>query len=194
MFIVKQIGRGKINVQTSGFKKKDIYGHLYDIENINYKLFISTSYYDFLKMSSLCYLTKMTALPKNVKSEYNNDNFIISGLTTGEMYYINILIENPETGELLTFNPVSIEIQGYNIILVSLAIIIIIILIFGVFYYQRKYFMAEKIIQYERADIMNMAKIPQLQTVSEMTSIINKKEKELQKEKYIKLKENESQI
>ena len=192
--VVKQIGRGKINVVTSGFKKKDIYGHSYEIENINYKVFVSTSFIEFSKMSSLCYLTRMTSLPNGVKSEYKDNNFIISGLTSGELYYINILIENPETGELLTFNPISIEIEGYNFFSIILAIIIIILLLIGLLYYQRKYFMAEKIIQYERADIMNMAKIPQLETVSEMASIVNKKELERQKEKYTKLTDNENKI
>ena len=41
--------------------------------------------------------------------------------------------------------------------------------------------MAEKIIQYERADIMNMVKIPQVESITEIANII--KNKEIEKKK-----------
>ena len=187
-------GIGKIKLEMMNLNKKDIYGRVYQINNINYKLFISTSPYDFTKMNSLCYLSKMSSLPKSVNHTKKNNEIYINGLETGEVYYINVLIENPETGELLIFNPIVVEVDSYNILLIGITILIIVILFIGLIYYQRKYFMAEKIIQYERADIMNMVRIPQVENITEMANIIKNKEIEKEKEKYSKLTDNENKI
>ena len=145
-------------------------------------------------MNSLCYLSKMSSLPKSVNHTKKNNEIYINGLETGEVYYINVLIENPETGELLIFNPIVVEVDSYNILLIGITILIIVILLIGLIYYQRKYFMAEKIIQYERADIMNMVRIPQVENITEMANIIKNKEIEKEKEKYSKLTDNENKI
>ena len=187
-------GIGKIKLEMNNLNKKDIYGRVSQINEIHYKLFISTSPNDYSKMDSLCYLSKMSSLPNGVKHNITKNVIYISGLKNGEIYYINVLIENPDTGELFIFNPIIVEVDSFNILLVTIAILIIVLLVIGIIYYQRKYFMAEKIIEYERADIMNMARIPQIQSVTEMANIIKNKENEKQKEKYTKLTDSDNKI
>ena len=187
-------GIGKIKLEMINLNKKDIYGRIYQINDINYKLFISTSPYDYSKMDSLCYLTKMSSLPKNVDHNIKKNEIYISGLKNGEVYFINVLIENPETGELFIFHPIIVEVDSFNLLLIGITIFIIVMLVIGIIYYQNKYFKAEKIIEYERADIMNMARIPQVENITEMANIIKNKEFEKQKEKYSKLTDTDNKI
>ncbi len=156
---------GEVKLEISKITIKNMAGKLNEIKNmdLSYKLFISTDINDFEYMSSLCFLSKMNQLPKNVKTYIKNNEIFVSGLKFGIKYFVNMIIRNPISGELITLTPTILEpnvkIQ-FNYFYIIFAVIVIILLAVGVWYYRNKYIVTKAVLNYEQNDIRNMASFP----------------------------------
>jgi hypothetical protein len=156
---------GEVKLEISKITIKNMAGKFSEIKNmdLNYKLFISTDINDFTYMSSLCYLSKMQNLPKNVKTYIKNNEIFVSGLKLGIKYFVNMIIRNPISGELITLTPTILEVNTktqFNYLYLVVAVILIILLAVGLWYYRNKYIVTKAVLNYEQNDIRNMASFP----------------------------------
>ena len=155
---------GDIKLEISKMKINNLSGKKGEIKNIdiNYEVIISSDIKDFSYMSSLCYLSKM----KNISREFNtyvkNDEIYISGLKPGKRYFMNIILRNPISGELITLTPTIIENKNYKFPIgyIIIAIIIIIILVVIICYYRKEYLVTKAVLNYEQNDVRNMDRLP----------------------------------
>ena len=158
---------GEVKLDISKMKINNLYGKLGEIKNvdINYEVVVSTDINDFSYMSSLCYLSKMKNGTKIANSYVKNDEIYLSGLKPGKKYFINIILRNPISGELITLTPTIIEMNKYNkyslpLGYIILAIIIFIILVIIICYYRKEYLVTKAVLNYEQNDVRNMANFP----------------------------------
>ena len=155
---------GDIKLEISKMKINNLSGKKGEIKNIdiNYEVIISSDIKDFSYMSSLCYLSKM----KNISREFNtyvkNDEIYISGLKPGKRYFMNIILRNPISGELITLTPTIIENKNYKFPIgyIIIAVIIIIILVVIICYYRKEYLVTKAVLNYEQNDVRNMDRLP----------------------------------
>ena len=130
-------------------KKRDVFGKENYADSMNYTFIISDQKKDLLYMESTCYLTKM--IQNNAISKYNlnidydktNNAIDVKGLESGKTYYINILGKNTQTGEVITYKPLTIvfssvtsSIKIFVIIILVIALIIFLYIAFTIY---RKY-------------------------------------------------------
>ena len=153
----------EVKLEISRITIKNSLGKINEIKNMDltYKLFISTNIKDFTYMSSLCYLSKMEALPKDIKTYMKDNEIYVSGLKKGIKYFINMIIRNPISGELITLTPTILEVNKvknyWNYIII--VVIIVMILAGGVYYYRNKYLNTKAELNYEQNDIKNVSSL-----------------------------------
>ena len=154
---------GEVKLDISGITIKNSLGKISEIKNkdITYDLFISTDIKDFSYMSSLCYLSKMEKPPKSIKTYIKDNEIYVSGLKKRVKYFINMIIRNPISGELITLTPTILEISiiKYPLKYIIIAAIIIIILAGGVYYYRKKYLNTKAELNNEQNDIKNVSNL-----------------------------------
>ena len=155
---------GDIKLEISKMKIKNSAGNLVEIKNadLSYEIVVSTSINDFSYMSSLCYLSKMKNSTIDFKSYVKDNEIYISGLKSSTKYFINIIIRNPISGELITLTPTIIETKPFKlpITYIIIAIIIIIILFVVICYYRHEYLITKVELTYEQNDVRNIASFP----------------------------------
>jgi hypothetical protein len=155
---------GDVKLEISKMKINNLSGKKGEIKNvdINYEVIVSTDINDFSYMSSLCYLSKMKNVSRDVNSYVKNDEIYISGLKSGKRYFINIILRNPISGELFTLTPTIIENKKYKFPIgyIIIPIIIIIILVVIICYYRKEYLVTKAVLNYEQNDVRNMANLP----------------------------------
>ena len=155
---------GDIKLEISKMKIKNSAGNLVEIKNadLSYEIVVSTSINDFSYMSSLCYLSKMKNSTIDFKSYVKDNEIYISGLKSSTKYFINIIIRNPISGELITLTPTIIETKPFKlpITYIIIAIIIIIILFVVICYYRHEYLITKAELTYEQNDVRNIASFP----------------------------------
>ena len=164
---------GEVKLDISKISIKNLSGNKNEIkkmEDIDYKIFISTNINDFSLMSSLCYLSKMESPPNEIKTYIKNNEIYIKGLKQGIKYFINMIIKNPISGELVTLTPTIIEVYKtkYSMVYLIVPIIIIVILFIGVYYYRSKYLDTKSVLNYEQNDIKNIDSFPYGSTSSDI--------------------------
>jgi len=153
-------------------------------------------------MDSICYLSrKFDYLNSNnytknytIEVDQKSNKVEIDKLDPKTNYYINVLIKNRKTGEIISLNPIQVLpnkkfYQSYTIMIIL--IIAIVILIFVIFYFYRKYRIAKAKFDYEKNDIKNMGTIPK--SITELKKIEEAKNKQA-KEKYNSLTEDTGNI
>ena len=97
-----------------------------------------------------------------------NGKIYIKGLKSGTSYYLNLMAENPKTGELITFKPLQVISGSFFSNISAFAIILIILIIIALsgiatyFYFRFK--KTQNILQYEENDLNRMAHIPKSTT------------------------------
>ena len=169
---------GEVKLDISKISIKNLSGKQNEINNlddINYKIFISTNINDFSYMSSLCYLSKMEP-PRDIKTYIKNNEIYIKGLKPRIKYFVNIIIKNPISGELIALTPTIIELNSIimnskiYLIIAIFIIIIIIIYIIGICYYRIKYLDTKSVLNYEQNDIRNIGSFPYGSTSSDIRS------------------------
>ena len=176
ILIPTQLSRSAIELKTGILKTKDMYGNVQDADDINFKTFISSKKNSIQSMGSLCQLTRME-LEKDYQSKYepNERRMVISGLKTGVKYAMNIVMENPKTGEIFSFEPVEFTLayaMGMSLGMTVFVVIVIIILLVAVVYFYLKYKKTKEILKYEQNDLNSLSKIPGMS--AEMTSVPDK--------------------
>ena len=198
VFDYEQTGKGKIKINLPKLYEKDLYGNEQKIDMVNYTVIYTQNPEEFKYMESICYLSKMyeqldSKEQKDIHYKYNPKSHTINveGLVNNEKYFINVLITNPNTGEVLTFRPVQVipsfsgQVSWFLIVMCGISIIFAILV---ALYFYKKYKKTDAKLQYEVNDIRNLGTIPK--TVAEMKTITEKKEKE----KYTTLTEDTQNI
>ena len=103
-----------VKIKLPELKRRDTFGRESYVDHMNYTFIISEKKIDFLYMESTCYLTKLM-LEKEKKNEYDylsstldkeSKSIIVDGFKAGRTYYMNILIKNNLTGEVITYKPI----------------------------------------------------------------------------------------
>ena len=138
-------------------------------DDLQFDVFLTSKKKDFNKLNNICYIINEI---KNNDSdiEYIQNVKISNGFITfnhlknEKNYYVNIIIKNVKTNELIAFNP--IEIKAEKIISNSLlnkiiSIFFIFCLIIALIILIIINIKQKKIIQYEQSDIKKMASIPE---------------------------------
>ena len=152
---------GDIKLEISKMKIKNSVGNLVEMKNVDlsYEIVVSTNINDFSYMSSLCYLSKMKNSTQNYKTYVKDNEIYISGLKSSTKYFINIIIRNPISGELITLTPTIIETKPFKlpIAYIIIAIIIVIILVIVICYYRSEYLITKAELKYEQNDVRNIA-------------------------------------
>ena len=163
----ESLGRGAIKINLPKLKERDIHGNERIIEDMSFDVIVSQNEDEFKRMESVCFLTQMIAkknnnsrLYKNIK--VNNNSIIIKGLHANEKYYVNVLAENKENKELITFRPLLIVPSGSGmpLWLGCLIMIGVVGLITVAVYFYRKYKITKTVLKYETSDVRNLSTIP----------------------------------
>ena len=151
---------GDVKLEISQMKIKSLSGKLDQIQKMDliYQVFISTDIKDFSYMSSLCYLSKMKNSTEGFKTYLKDNEIYVSGLKSSTKYFMNIIIRNPISGELITLTPTIVETKKMNfpLIFIIIPLIIIIILIIVIYYYRKEFLVTKAVLNYEQNDIKNM--------------------------------------
>ena len=157
------LSNGEVKLEISKMKIKNSEGNLGEIKNVDlsYQVVVSTDINDFSYMSSLCYLSKMNKT-KGIESYVKNNEIYIKGLKSSTKYFINIIIRNPISGELITLTPTIIETKKYKLPLgyIISAAVIAIILVAVICYYRSEYLVTKAVLNYEQKDVRNMDNLP----------------------------------
>ena len=155
---------GEIKLEISKMKIKNTDDNIKELKNtdLNYQIVVSTDINDFSYMSSLCYLSKMKNETQGIKSYIKDNEIYLSGLKSGTRYFINIIIRNPITGELITLTPTIIESKKYSLPIgyIIIAIIVVLILVIVICYYRSEYLFTREVLKYEQKDVKNIAHFP----------------------------------
>ena len=182
----------EIEVDKKTINKKD---------DLKMSVVISDVRAEFDYMGSICFLSKRIELVEannlyfnySININKNEGKIEIDKLNPTKQYYINVLVSNTKTGQLMTFVP--LELMAYkkvpkNIIITILSVGIV-LLLFVLFYYYRKLRIAKAIVNYESNDIKKMGSIPK--SITELKKIQEIKNKQA-KEKYNSLTEDSGEI
>jgi len=131
------IRNGGVKIIIPSIKTRDNINKLLDLNNYYFSAFITENSTFYNKMESICNLIKFFDLIDSKKTfrdlKINKKNeIIIKDIKKGKTYYVNILIKNKNTNELITFKPIVITyndilFQNWRIALIIILIIIIII-------------------------------------------------------------------
>ena len=158
---------GDVKLEISKMKINNLSGKFGEIKNVdlNYDVLVSTDINDFSYMSSLCYLSKMKNGTQIVNSYVKDDEIYLSGIQPGKKYFINIILRNPISGELITLTPTIIEKNMFNIYklplgFIIIVLVVIIILVIIICYYRKEYLVTKAVLNYEQNDVRNMANFP----------------------------------
>ena len=128
-------------------------------EDLIVSVVITTNVNELNYMDSICYLTQKYDLIKanNTNENYkidmhlNKNEIEIYHLNPKTKYYINVLVTNKKTGQIISLNP--LQIKPNKIIKVSyymiILIFIIFVLFFFIFYYYRKYRKIKSMLKFE---------------------------------------------
>ncbi|MCQ2815915.1 MAG: hypothetical protein MJ252_01495 [archaeon] len=177
-FTYQTYGRGGIKIIVPRLKEVDAFGNQRDMEDMHFDVFLSNKPNEYELMESVCYLSEMAANSTNEKKLYKNikmkhGKIYIKGLKSGASYYLNLLAQNPRTGELITFKPMQVysgtffsSISGFTIFLV---ILIILVLAGLVYYFYKRFKSTEAALRFEENDLGRMAHIPK--ATAEMANI-----------------------
>ena len=171
------------------------------LEDLIISVIITNDVNEFNYMNSICYLTKKNDLlntnnaTNNYKTEIHlkKNEIEISNLDPKTYYYINVLITNKKTGQIIALNPLQImpDKKIYSNFLVIFLISGIIILLLVIFYFYRKYRITKAILNYENKEKKKIGSIPH--SINELKRINDNKLKESIK-KYNSLTEDSGQI
>ena len=198
VFDYEHTGKGEIVINLPKLYQKDLYGNEQKLELLTYTLVYTQNPEKFRYMESVCYLSKLYESIANdteaqsIEYKYNHKTHTIrvKGLKKNEKYFMNVLITNPVTGEVLTFKPVQV-ISDYGAIswfLIGMFILGIVIVTFIAGYFYNKYRQTNEQLNYEQNDIRNLSSVPK--SMAEMRDLARKKEKE----KYVNLTEDSQNI
>ena len=158
--------RGEIILSVPKINEISPTGETRKINDLEYNLFLTYEKDEENNLDSICYLSRHffkneeNKMFKNI--QVSNDKIEIKNLEKNKIAYINILIKNTKTGELITFNHIAVDtkyvfdLKSGNSIFIY---IIIIILICIIVYLYNKLKNTEKIVNYEKNDIRNLTKI-----------------------------------
>ncbi len=161
MFLYDELGKGKIKIQLPELKQRDAYGTEMLFESVTYSLAITDDFKDYQYMESTCFLSKKYEELIERKSKltgvnyvYNKEDhsFVISGIVRNKKYYVNILIRNLDTNEVLTYKPTIILLDSsHNIKLgiIMVLFIIALLLSFMACEYYKKYKINRMKLNYE---------------------------------------------
>ena len=171
------------------------------LEDLSLTVILSENSDEFNYMGSICFLTKKyeyiskNMLYENITIEIDKDKnqIEIKKLNKNKKYYVNILITNSKTGQIFAMEPIEIIPNKFftGNVIATLLIIAIVILALVIFYFYRKYRIANAIINFENSDIKKMGKIPK--SISDLKKIQDEKNKKA-KEKYNSLTEDSGDI
>ena len=131
-------------------KNRDVFGKEKNVDFMNYTLIISDDKKDFVYMESTCYLTKLKQKNQNNKFNYLKidydkkiNGFLIKGLYAGKVYYMNVLAQNEQTGEVITYKPVmivsSLASRKVKLFVVIFLSIVAVVFLYATFTIYRKY-------------------------------------------------------
>ena len=148
-------------------------------DDLQFDIFLTSKKKEFNKLNNICYITKEISNNNNSDIQYipnvkiNNGIITFNHLKNEKNYYVNIIIKNIKTNELITFNPIEIKagkIISNNLLnkIISIFFIFGLIVALIILIYQN--IKQKKIIQYEQSDIQKMASIPGQKT-TEMQKI-----------------------
>jgi len=172
------------------------------LDDLTVSLIITSNKNEFNYMGSICYLSKKYEYIKqqNLYQNYtinvnkNKNQIEIKNLDKTQNYYINVLITNKKTGQILALDPFQLKpnkILASNNAIVTILIIVILLLLLIVIYFYRRYRLTKAKVDYENNDIKNMGSIPK--SITELKMIQEEKNKKA-KEKYNSLTEDSEQI
>ena len=158
--------RGQIILSIPKISEISPTGETRKKSDLEYNLFLTYKKDDENDLDSICYLSRYflqseeNKMFKNI--QVSNDRIEIKNLEKDKIAYINILIKNTKTGELITFNHIAVntkyvfDFKSGNSIFIY---IIILILICIIIYLYNKLKKTEAIANYEKNDIGNLTKI-----------------------------------
>ena len=141
-------GRGRVRLDLPIIIMKDLDTNEKSISDYKFDVFATKDKEYKNQLGNICYLSKYANSENNVfqiesLSTENKNSLIISNLEPGKIYYINVLVQNTKTKELITFHPIEIFTGGRrprywwrfsrNILIICL----IIILIFYIYKYRK---------------------------------------------------------
>ena len=167
------------------------------IEDLIVSVIITEDLNDLNYMDSICYLSKKHDMMKEnntnvnylINMHLNKNKIEISKLNPKTYYFINVLITNKKTGEIIALNPLQIKpdkIIKMNYYLIIL-IFVLIILSFLIFYYYRRYRKIRSMLKYVDQKDKKVGNIPN--SITELKKINANKLKETI-EKYNSLTED----
>ena len=140
-------GKGKVKLDLPIAITKDLESKAKSVRDYKFDVFatVDKDYTDV--MSNICYLSRMTPnkekifLVQNINT-LNKNSIVVKGLEPGKKYYMNVLVQNKKTKELLLFHP--IEVRAGNrrrslvrLLLNILILIIICLLIYFIYIYRK---------------------------------------------------------
>ena len=169
-------------------------------EDLSISVIITENYNEFEYMDSICYLSKKNEIiqSRNLYKDYkininkNKNRVEISNLDKNKNYYVNILINNKQTGQFLSLDALQITPNWKKEKNISMTLILIgiIVLIFIIFYFYRKFKIVKDIVNNEINEINDMKKLGSVpKSIHELKNI-----KDIQKNKYDNLTEDSSLI
>ena len=110
-------GRGRVKLDLPLIITKDIEDNKKDISDYKFDVYATKDKDYTNNMGNICYLSRIE-LDKNriFKIENlsieNKNSLIVSDLEPGHTYYINVLVQNLKTKELITFHPIEVFTGG----------------------------------------------------------------------------------
>ena len=179
-----------VKLKLPELKRRDTFGRENYVDHMNYTFIISEKKVDFEYMESTCYLTKLM-LNNQKNNEYSHikstldkksNNIIVDGFGIGKTYYMNVLIRNNLTGEVITYKPImfTTSLKERRIKIIGVAFLTAVLVLFTYFAYNicRKY-------RIEKA---------KLTSLNIETPQISSKKKNVDKKKYSNLTEDEKSL
>ena len=106
-------------------------------------------------MESLCYLSKFENKINYTYEFLSNEKaFIINGLNSGKIYYINVQYKS-SSGAMLVFSPnmITLKNPGVSPILIVVICLIFLIVLGVAFYFYKKYYATKQELDYKMAEI-----------------------------------------
>ena len=110
-------GRGKIKLELPLIITNDIETNRKSIKDFKFDIFATKDEDYTKKMGSICYLSRL--IPNKTKifkieslTVENQSSLILKELEPGNRYFINVLVQNIKTNELITFRPIEVYAGG----------------------------------------------------------------------------------
>ena len=141
-------GKGRVRLDLPLIITKDLESKEKEISDYKFDVYATTDKDYTIHMANICHLSRLIPDKEKVfklSSLYveNKNALIISDLEPGHTYYINVLVQNIKTKELLTFQPIEVFSGGrppffWWHILRNIFIICLVIFLFVYIYKYRK--------------------------------------------------------